>query len=50
MGSVRITRLELLWPHPLHKSWRGTSALQRSLRLCELQKEQQRERLLLVLM
>ncbi|MEY4109218.1 MAG: hypothetical protein RJB35_532, partial [Actinomycetota bacterium] len=27
VGSVRITRLELLWPHPLHKSWRKTSAL-----------------------
>ena len=27
VGSVRITRLELLWPHPLHKSWRKTLTL-----------------------
>jgi len=27
VGSVRITRLELLWPQPLHKSWRKTLTL-----------------------
>jgi hypothetical protein len=27
VGSVRVTRLELLWPQPLHKSWRRTLTL-----------------------
>jgi hypothetical protein len=57
-----VTRLELLWPQPLHKSWRKTLTLLLwaklrayecaqlwLLRLYEQQKEQQRVRLLLLM-
>ena len=57
MGLYGISRLDLLWPQPLHKSWRKTLTLELwakllayesawYLRLNEQQKVQQRERLL----